>query len=241
MPSDPGSAVWAVVGVLVVFVLVLVRVVKGLGRAGAGRPERMRRLAESLGMRYFGSIEPAALDRLPRPSLLEQDAARGVRNLMGDKGPSPERMLFDCELRPPRARPETGLPSELHLVALARVRTAGLAPFRVYREDLLGGPVGVRGLRRLGFEDDPEFTYGYLVAGQDWERIGALLTAPVRAAIRSGPVRGPRPVVELLEGWLAVHVESRPGDQMVERRGEELVRYACRIRDALALRTTPSA
>ncbi len=209
----------------------------GRERWRKARATRMRRLAEKLGMRYYGSAGAAAFEQLPRFHLFGKSPSRTVENLVGDAGRPPEHLLLDCEFRRPRSRSVKGLPPALYLVVALRVDVE-LPDCRIYRKDLLGGPVGVRGLYRLPFPEDEGFTRRYLFAGGSRERVRTLMTEDFRQTLQSWRRRGPKPVVEVAGNWLAVYMESDPSDRRLVQNAEHLWNYAVRIRDALTSEAT---
>lgn len=233
----PGAlTILLTVAVLVGSAAVLFLLLRALGGGGARRPAQMRRLAEQLGMRYYGSAGSAALEHLPRCALFERDGKSDVKNLIGDDTAPPRRLLFDWECRAPRARPETGLAPALYLVAMCRLPVGNPPRFRVYWRNWLGGPAGLKGLRPIRFEDDPEFGHRLLIATDQWPQTREVLRPAVRQALLGWSGGAPRPVVEIGRGWVVAHVESEPGDARVQQRGSDLLQYAEAIGEAI--RTT---
>ncbi len=212
---------------------VLIRAFRPEARARTERTGRMRQAAESLGLRFYGA-EERMLAALPECSLFEKGTSRQVRNLMADGQRPPRLMVFDFECSRDRATPHHESVDALFLAALVRPPGGERLPYAsIYRTDWFGGPIGVRDTYHLSAEDDPEFSTGYLLSGRPAGEVRALLTAPVRDAIKQWPVRGPRPVVEMLPGWLAVYVESEAGDRRIAAKCAAIMRYADLVAGAL--------
>ncbi len=230
----PGTlTILLTVAVLVGSAATLWLLLRALSGGDRNRPGHMRKLAEQLGMRYYGSAGSAALEHLPRCALFERDGESQVKNLIGAADAPPRRLLFDWEFRSPRARPETGLGPALYLVAMARLGARELPAFRVYWRNWLGGPVGVEGLRPVRFEEDAEFGHRLLIATEQWPQTREVLRPPVREALLGWTGAAPRPVVEVARGWVVAHVESEPGDARVQQTGSALLQYAAAIGQAL--------
>ncbi|MGD2175416.1 MAG: hypothetical protein PVJ27_08440, partial [Candidatus Brocadiaceae bacterium] len=225
MEQATGWTIALAVVLLVTAVVFVLWLVRSHSAAEEVRGSRMRRLADELDMRYFGDAGTEVFGRLPPCSLFEKSPVREVRNLIGERSSRPERLMFDCTFHRPRSSPDVGLPTPTYLVALARAPVGCSARFRLYREDWFGGPVGVRGLYRLSFEDDPSFRSRYLIAGGPAERVRSWLTPATREAIKSWDRSGPRPVIELVAGWVAVYLESDLQDTHLVRRGGRLMHY----------------
>ncbi len=212
-------------------VLLLLKTPRRLGRQ---RSERMRRLARQLGMRYYGTPGPRALQALPVCALLSRGHRREVTNLISDGAQPPGLIVFDYELTGQERDREGTFSGALYLVCAAHLpgRT-DLPGARICRLDWFGGPVGVPGLYPLEFDDDPDFAAQYRLAGAEAGRMRQLLTPRVRASLRDYQMRGPRPIVELTCEWLLVYVESPPGERALVRHGAHLVGYALRLARAL--------
>lgn len=233
---------WMITGISALLAVLLGAVfslLKRSGKAGERRRQRMRGLAESLGLRYYGTAGRDALSLLPSCSLLEEGRPITVANLIGEKRNPPRLLLFDYE----RAYGFGGRPSELdgitlHLVAMARAPgRPAITPLRVYREDWFGGPVGVKGVYKLQFKTDATFSDEYWLKGEPPDEVRAMLTEPLRETIKNWQGRGPMPVVEIVPGWVVVHVESHPNDREVAQRGAGLLNYATSIAQQLADRS----
>jgi len=236
--NAPDSTLWLVVALPLLLagaVAAVFLLFEKHARAGRERPNRMRQVARQLGLRYYGSLEREALASLPRCSLLEGNVPLKVQNLMAERSRSPRLVLFDCQ----RAMSRDGRSSDedsftLHMVAMARAPgLTGLPALRIYREDLLGGPVGEKDTYRLKFAGDPEFGRRYWIAGASARQAALLLSGRVRRAIKAWTMKGPKPVVEVVDGWVAVHVESLPQDSSVGQRAAALLNYAGAIAASL--------
>jgi len=234
------STEWIIAAFIPVALAASIAVVFWLMKSSAD-PAATRRcgtaaLAEQLGWRYFGRAPEEAIENLPSCTVLDRKGAKSVDNLMADRGYSPRAVLFDCTSHQPRARPEAGMPTGLHTVVAFRLEASDLPAFRVYQEDALGGPVGVKGMFRLELGDDSRLRRRFLFAGAPPALVEPVVTAPVRAALASWHRRGPWPVVEVTEQWLVVHVEADPSGRQAQETGAALVDYAERIMDALKAR-----
>jgi hypothetical protein len=210
------------------------------GRAVARRQAELRRLASRLGLRYYGTTDPAIVELLPAFSLLQGGYARQVSNLIAEPRRPPRLLLFDHHAtyaqlsRDPR--PSEYDDASLHLVAMAALADgAEVTPARVYRRDWFGGPVGVSDLYRLQFPGDPAFGSYYLFAGEPREGVRRMFTAPVRDALANWSRTGPKPVVEIVAGWAIVSVETVVGDKDVAERAAALLNYTTGISAALGV------
>lgn len=195
------------------------------------RNQRMRRLARGLGLRYYGSPGSEAVSFLPSCSLFESGQPRTLGNLMGERKRPARLLLFDYERT-------SGLDDRasqvdwtaLHLVAMARVPgAADLVPVRIYQADWFGGPAGVKNLYQLQLETDPTFSHDYWLVGEPRDRVASMLTEPLRNIIKSWSEGGPKPVIEIVPGWVVVHAESHQNDKKVAQRGGRLLSYAADI------------
>jgi len=206
------------------------------GKAAGQRAQRMRGAAETLGLRYLGAPGREALDLLPPCSLFAKGRTRTVANLMGNDGRPPRRLLFDYErTQGTDDRPGPQDAKGLHLVAMARLPDGTGAPqARIYRADWFGGPIGVRGIYRLDFEDDPAFGKKHWLAGEPREAVRAMLTKELRETIKAWSVGGPKPVIEVTPGWVVVHVESHLTDRAVAEKAARLLDYAAAIAGQVA-------
>lgn len=206
------------------------------GKAAKQRARRMRAAAEALGLRYLGTAGSEALGLLPSCSLFAEGQARTVTNLIGDDGKPPRRLLFDYErTQGPDDRPAPQDQKGLHLVAMARLADGLDAPqARIYMADWFGGPIGVRGIYRLDFEDDPAFGKRHWLAGEPREAVRAMLTKELRETIKGWSVGGPKPVIEVTPGWVVVHVESHLSDRTVAQKAAGLLDYAAAIAGQVA-------
>lgn len=198
------------------------------------RRAQMAGLADRLGWRYFGQVPGGAAETLPSCSLLqEHDGTVELCNLMADRTHSPRRLMFHCESRPPRYTPDAGLPTCLHTVIAMRNGAPAVPAFRVYQQDALGGPVGVSGLFRLDAPEDARFRRRFLFAGAPPEQVDALMTERLRRALANWRRRGPKPVVEVGQRWLVVHVETDPSGRNAREAAAALITYAEGVARAL--------
>lgn len=235
MPSE-----WIIVVLIPLVLAGSVAVLFWLFKSSADPADRRRRglaaLAAQLGWRYFGRAPEEAVESLPSCSLLQRHGAKELHNLMADRGYNPRAVLFDCTSHQPRSTPEAGMPTSLHVVAACRLNTQDIPSFRVYQEDALGGPAGVKGLFRLETEGDRSPDRKLLFAGAPPERVAPVVSPSVRAALSGWERRGPRPVVEVTDRWLVVHVEADPSGRQAQETGAALIDYAERIVEALEVR-----
>jgi hypothetical protein len=202
------------------------------------RGTRLREVAERLGLRYYGAVGQEALAFLPACSLFDKGEIKKVANLIGEKRIPPRLAMFDYEFASLRGMDGawTGDIEDrgvLYLVVMARLPDAPqevpVTPARVYQEDWFGGPTGVKGLYRLQTKSDLDFGRRFVIAGEPREEVCAMLTKAVRDAIKEWAVRGPKPVVEIVPGWVVVYMESEPGDRQVAHRAAYLLDYSSRI------------
>jgi hypothetical protein len=214
---------------------VLMRAFRPAARVRSARTHRMGLAAQQMGLRFYGSADERVLAALPECSLLEKGTSRRAANVMGDGRKPPGLVVFDFEYSRGRQMADQAAADALYLVAMVHLGPAGAdLPYAcIYRTDWLGGPVGVRDTYRFTGLDDPDFGTGYMLCGRPAEQVRAMLTAPVREAIKAWQRRGPRPVVETLPGWVAVYVESEADDTGVGARCAEMVGYARAIAAAL--------
>jgi len=232
------QTLWMVVAVPLGLAAVVTAVylsIKSPGRALVQRRFRMRALAERLGMGFCAESESEQLARLPALGRLGFDDRRTAANLIVERRVPPRFALFDLQLTAFRGRlaayPRASL---LYLAAVAGLRAdEPAAALRVYRDDWFGGPIGVEGLYRMEFDDDPEFCRRYRLAGEPREGARAVLTEPVRRAVGGWTLKGPRPVVQIQPGWVVVHVESDIYDRRAADRAEALLEYAKGIASAV--------
>ena len=238
-----GSSFWLVVALpaaMAAAIGVLFLLLKPSRRAAEERRDRMRDLAESLGLRYLGRADAELLRLLPAEcTLFHRGDERGLTNLMAEPARAPRLLLFDYKFARGRYR-EEGLHEEgggefLYLVAMTRL-PAGLplTPFRVYQEDWLGGLPGTDDAYRLKPPGDPDLSVGFLFAGEPRQAVQASLTPDLRQAIREWPLKGPKPVIEMVPAWVVVYAESERADTGAADRAASLLRYACRLAQAAA-------
>jgi hypothetical protein len=219
--------------VLVGMTVVILSVVKTPSRERSERSQRMKRLASRLGMRYFGDPGEKFQDLLPDCRVLNRGSRRGISNVIGDRGRPPGAIVFDYAFSGSERDGQGLFSGALYLVVMVRLPDRHDLPrCCVYKKDWFGGPVGVRGLYRLDYEEDVEFSQGFLVTGRQSEAVRRSLTAPVRQAIRSWEHRGPHPVVETVPGWVIVYVDSETGDAELVEHGLRLVKYAFEVAEA---------
>jgi hypothetical protein len=212
----------------------MLRAFRPAGRVRALRAGRMRQTAGELGLRYYGASDERMLAALPECSLLDRGEARRVANLLSDGRKPPALLVFDYEYSRQRRTADHAAVDALYLVAMARMEGGEELPYAcIYRLDWLGGPVGVKDVYRLSAQDDPQFSMHYVLSGRPAHRVRAMLSAPVREAVKSWSLWGPLPVVETLPGWVAVYVESEAGDRHLGVRCAEVARYARSVADAL--------
>jgi hypothetical protein len=240
-----GSLWWILIGVPLVLAVCLAAVFLAFSdpRAVRERRRRMMRLAERLGLRYFGSFGEGRFRFLPACALFERGEERAVSNVMGEPRTPPRLVLFDYGFmfaqggRRGAAR-EVGM-NALYLVAMAGLPD-GAAPTSaaVYQTDWFGGPIGVVGLYRVEPEGDEEFARDFFVSGEPRRAVEAMLNGPVREVLKSWQGRGPRPAVEILPRWIVVYVESDPRDRRVADRAAALLKHATAV--AAALGATPA-
>ncbi|MHC4593193.1 MAG: hypothetical protein ACYS8L_10945 [Planctomycetota bacterium] len=234
------SSLYLALAIAVLVAAALAVVLSSFKHPGRILKERSRRLygmAEGLGLRYYGAVGQEGLAFLPACSLFGKGEVRKVANLIGEKRIPPRLAMFDYEFRTLRGMDgawsgdiEEGV---LYLVAMARLPDAPqevlVTRARVYQEDWFGGPTGVKDLYRLQTKEDPDFGRRFVIAGEPREEVCAMLTRAVRDAIKAWTVRGPKPVVEIVPGWVVVYMESEPGDRQVAHRAAYLLDYTSRI------------
>jgi hypothetical protein len=233
-----GEVVWIgiVPMLLTLGVGLLLSLLRRPGKAAERRRRRMRAAAEGLGLRYLGTAGPEAIELLPPCSLFAKGQTRTVTNLIGDDGKPPRRLLFDYE-RDHGPDDRSGLQDSegLHLVAMARLPGGSGPPqARIYRADWFGGPIGVKDVYRLEFEDDPAFGNKHWLAGEPRHAVRAMLTREVRETMKGWSVGGPKPVIEVTPGWVVVHVESHQTDGAVAEKAGRLLDYAAAVAGQLA-------
>jgi len=207
--------------------LVYVLLFKGRRQLMAERAQRLRELAEHLGLRYFGSPAEDVLGALPRLGLLAGPRRKVLRNLVAEDRRPPYVLLFDLDFEPAGVM----LEPTVYQVVMLRRRTAGAdGPVAVCRMNALGGPVG-RGLYSIELSDDPSFVRRYRVRGER-HQVASTLRPDVRAALAGWGESGPSPMVEFLPGWLAVYVETALGPGQAARTARALFDYAVAVERA---------
>jgi len=198
------------------------------------RTHRMRQASEQLGLRFYDTSDERILAALPECSLLKRGKLRRVCNLMRDGQWPPGVLVFDYEYTRHGRDAERNYSYVLYLVALVRFTgDVELPCCRIHRTDWFGGPVGAHDVYRLNHPQDADFNRDYMLSGRPVSAVRAMLTEPVREAVKSWRMRGPRPTVETLPGWVAAYVESDIDDTKLTGRCAELVRYAAGVAEAL--------
>jgi len=235
-----GLPLWLTgLGAMMLASWLMVRLLTPSARAVARRRAELRRLASGLGLRYFGTADPAIVELLPSFSLLGEGYAREVANLVAEQRRPPRLLLFDYHTMRSHAQDGDTRPSEydysmLHLVAMAAVADGTeVTPMRLFRPDWFGGPVGVSDLYHLTFPGDPGFGSYYLFVGEPREGVRRMFTAPVREAVTNWLQSGPKPVVEIVPGWAITFIETVVTDKDVAKRASALLGYVAGIAKAL--------
>jgi hypothetical protein len=210
----------------------LLRSIRGTASLRTDRAQRMSLLADALGLECRSGSDEQGLEDVRTWPLLRGLQPGQVWHEVSDGRREPGFMIVDYFC--PRS---SRVPGEgaLYLVAMVRLPMA-VAPERVYvcQEDWFGGPVGVRGLYRIHFEDDSEFTSRFLVGGRPAHAVRAMLSPPVRRAIRAWRADGPLPAIGAEGDRLVVRMECGAGDRELMNRGVRLAGYALGIAQALA-------
>jgi len=222
-------------GALVALLAAVFWFVKSPAKARLERRRSMRRLAERLDMHYLGMAQSDEISYLPPLQILPAHEVVQIYNLMGERRRPPRLVLFDLTYHTAGGRRVTGgYEAPIYLVAMAALPSGQVsAPVRVYQDDWFGGPVGVEEAYRLEFREDPVFSTRYMVHGGPEDRVRALLAEQVRSALKGWKQKGPKPVVEMLPGWVVVYVESDIYDGDAEARAEATLSYACAIARSL--------
>jgi hypothetical protein len=230
MDAQPLWSLLLILALVAIAVAGVFSLLKPPAKARAERARQARALAGRLGLRYYGAAAQDALSALPPIGLLQTRVSRTLDNLIGEPSRPPNRLLFELVGSDGPQPAGDDAVRTLHVVSMVRLpRAVQLDPVRLFREDWLGGPVGVKGLYRLHFDDDERFGFEYVVAGGSRERVRALLTKPVRDAVKAWGAARPWPVVEVLPGWVVAYVESDIYDRNWAGRAERLLLYASNI------------
>jgi hypothetical protein len=231
---------WIVIGVPAALALIALAVIWALRRADLSdrRRDALLDLAERLGLRFYGDIGPEAVRQFPPSALFEEGSLGYIDNLMAEPRRPPRLILFDYRFN--ALDPLSGTPwgmEDLYMVAMLQLgEDAPRASLRLFHSGTLGAPVQAGRTQSIAFASDPTFERDFAVAGPDLPRTRELLTEPVRTALREWDMRGPRPVVELMPGWLVVYDETYQADPQVGERANALVAYGMRLVEALSTR-----